>query len=463
MKLILLAGLLAVSPAMALDTELTRFNDSCGDFKVLPCLTLLFTDHPFHIGVTSLAPGNGFAVGPALSFTHHVKPVHHKGPNGDTVTNWRLAWDTDAVVSDNKSWRTGVYLTARYTVEPPVIPVAGVGTSKGADLRPKTTVFTAYMESESLNKLNYYGIGQGTSRSAIAFYGMRQTIAGGTATMPLGTPLNLSLFGEANVRVVNLRSDTNDGGPSIEQIYTAATAPGLSFQTTGFGQFGEGLRMNPVIGDRLAFLYSVTLKEYASTAANSSFERLTVDLGHTFSLYGKSTPLPPVFNGPDSCAKFDSDLKDACPRPTMSENLEGSLSFRFLLNESFASPGSVVPFYFQPTLGGSDIDGNSSLPSYADYRFRGPNSILFHEQFEHSLGKFPAGFLFMADEGEVAATRGGLGFGNIAHSFGAGITLHAGGFPVLSVVFAFGGKEGTHTLAQVNSSLLGGGGRPSLY
>ena len=89
--------------------------------------------------------------------------------------------------------------------------------------------------------------------------------------------------------------------------------------------------------------------------------------------------------------------------------------------------------------------------------------MLFRQSFEHSLGKLPAGFIFMADEGQVATTRGGLGFGNLVHSFAAGITLHAGGFPVLSVLFAWGGNEGTHTLAQVNGSLLGGSARPSLY
>jgi hypothetical protein len=147
----------------------------------------------------------------------------------------------------------------------------------------------------------------------------------------------------------------------------------------------------------------------------------------------------------------------------MSENLEGSIAFRFLLTESFVPSGNAVPFYFQPTLGGSDINGNNFLPSYADYRFRAPNLMLFRESFEHSIGKLPAGFIFMADEGQVAATRGGLGFGNFVHSFAAGVTLRAGGFPVLSVLFAWGGNEGTHTIAQVNQSLLGGGGRPSLY
>jgi hypothetical protein len=464
MKRGLIFMVLAVIPAMAAEnSELSRLDDSCGDFKILPCLTTLFTDHPFHIGVSSLAPGNGFAVGPALSFTHHTKPVHIKGPDGDTVTSWRLAWDADAVVSDNLSWRTGIYLTARYTREPPTVIVTGVAPSGGEDLRPKSLLFAAYAQSESLNKLAYYGIGQNTSRSSLAFYGMRQTIAGGNASIPLWNPLALSLFGEANARVVNLRPASNDGGPSIQQTYTEVTAPGLNYQTASFGQFGEGIRMTPSIKDRLAFNYAVTFQEYASPGSSSSFERLVVDLGHEFSLYGKSTPKPPNFNGPDSCARTDTDPKAACPKPAMSQNLEGSVAFRFLLDESFAPSGNAVPFYFQPTLGGSDINGDTFLPSYADYRFRGPNLMLFRESFEHSLGKLPAGFIFIADEGEVAATRGGLGFGNLVHSFAAGLTLHAGGFPVLSVLFAWGGNEGTHTLAQVNSALLGGSSRPSLY
>jgi hypothetical protein len=43
-----------------------------------------------------------------------------------------------------------------------------------------------------------------------------------------------------------------------------------------------------------------------------------------------------------------------------------------------------------------------------------------------------------------------------------GLTVRARGFPVLSVVFAWG-HEGTHILANVNNSLLGTSGRPSLF
>jgi hypothetical protein len=125
--------------------------------------------------------------------------------------------------------------------------------------------------------------------------------------------------------------------------------------------------------------------------------------------------------------------------------------------------GNVVPFYFQPTLGGSDVNGNSSLSSYQDYRFRAPDVMFLRESFEHSIWDLPIGFALMADEGKVALTRGGLGSSPWIHSFSTGLTLRAGGFPQVYLLFSWGGNEGTHTIANVNASLLGGTSRPSLF
>ncbi len=69
----------------------------------------------------------------------------------------------------------------------------------------------------------------------------------------------------------------------------------------------------------------------------------------------------------------------------------------------------------------------------------------------------------MVDEGRVGLRPGDLGFNHLAHSYAAGITLHAGGLPLVDLLFAWGGKEGTHTIADVSTSLLGGTPRPSLY
>ena len=83
------------------------------------------------------------------------------------------------------------------------------------------------------------------------------------------------------------------------------------------------------------------------------------------------------------------------------QKLEGSVSLRAFISESFAGQGSVVPFYFSPTIGGSDINGTAMLASYPDYRFRGPDLLLFRGTVEHSIGKLPVGALFSVDEAKI--------------------------------------------------------------
>lgn len=56
-----------------------------------------------------------------------------------------------------------------------------------------------------------------------------------------------------------------------------------------------------------------------------------------------------------------------------------------------------MPFYFDPTSGESDINGNPILASYPDYRFRSPDLVLVRGTVEHSLPKLPLGVYFSAD------------------------------------------------------------------
>jgi len=120
-----------------------------------------------------------------------------------------------------------------------------------------------------------------------------------------------------------------------------------------------------------------------------------------------------------------------------------------------------VPFYLQPTLGGSDLNGTKLLSSFDDYRFRGPNLIALQESIDHSIWRF-LGVFAMAEQGKVTLDRGDLNFSGLAHSYAAGLTVRAGGFPQVYLLFAWG-DEGHHAGATVNSSLLGGSARPSLF
>ena len=445
--------------------EPERISEACKPLNkntASGCAIEFFTDHPLHIAVGSLAPQNGFGVGGAF--------VTWKN-----TTNWRMTWDLDALGAMGGSYRAGGYMKLIHTPREEIHVITPVVHNPGEPTPPPKkptinlvhpyTVFNLYAQTSSLNKMFFFGLGNNSSRTGQSLFGQTQTIIGINAIKPVYEwpsirKLNLSLLGEVNGRFVSLRGKHGQSQPSIEALYDEATAPGLSTQPA-FVQLGQGVRIKPVIGDVFQFNYLVNFKEYvAASNSHYSFERWTVDLNHTFYLYGytQSAPKNTDTNGPDECGP----LTEKCPQVSHSRNLSGSVGVRLLLSESITSASSVVPFYFQPTLGGSDIDGQPSLASFDDYRFRAPNILLLRESFEHSIWG-PFGFTFQADQGKVALAHGDIGFDHLKHSFASGLTLRAGGFPMVYLMFAWGGGEGTHTIFNLNTSLLGGSARPSLY
>ena len=445
--------------------ESERIGGACGNFtfKAVPgCAIELFTDHPLHLVAGSMPPQNGLGLGGAFVAQRNM-------------LNWRLSFDADAVTSANGSWRTGAYLTMMHTAEQPVhviYPVTSLSDSSPPITAPRKkpminlvhpyTIVNLYAQTISLSKVNYFGLGNDTTLAGASVFGMRETVIGGSIVKPIYElsairRLNLSLLGEVNGRFVKLRGEIGQSFPSIETVYTDSTAPGLSNQP-GFAQVGEGVRVNPVIGDHFELNYLGNFQQFfASSNSHNSFLRWTADLNHTFYLYGytHSGLAKAEGKGPDDCSLNAADC------PSVSRNRQGSIGMRLLVSESITSASSVVPFYFQQTLGGQDIDSQLVLGSYQDYRFRAPNLLLLQESLEHSIWG-PFGVKLIADQGRVALTREDVGFTNLKHTFAAGLTLRAGAFPMISLMFAWGGPEGHHNIFNMNTSLLGGSARPML-
>lgn len=434
-------------------SEIDKLKDSCFDItKIAGCAEELFTGQPLHIAVGSIAPQNGFGAGVAY--------VGHK-----TTERWRTGWDADAIGSINGSWRAGAYLKLVHTPDNPIGVAFGTPPPLNANLTelPEHSVINVYAQAISLNKLTFFGLGPNTTEAGRSFYGMRETIVGLSAIKPAYERLHFSLYGEMNGRFVEIRPSPNQPSPTIGALYTNATAPGLTDQP-GFFQLGEGARIRPILfNDFVRLNYDLSYRQFVAAGSNFSFQRLTADLSHQFPIYKKTTRwlLPRDANGPDNCALAPASSHPECPAIT--RDLEGSVELRFFLAASMTPGSDVVPFYFQPTLGGTDINGNPSLASYQDFRFRAPNVMFFRQSIEHTIGTLPLGVTFIVDEGKVALTRGDLGSNDWLHSFSTGLTLHAGGFPQVFLLFSWGGNEGTHTTANVNTSLLGGSTRPSLF
>ncbi len=441
---------------------------ACVTFKFadLPgCGETLFTGQPMHIAVGSLAPQNGVAAG--LAF------VEHK----NLPSEWRLNWNADAVASGNGSWRAGAYMksykfrSGNIQVAYPSAPTSiSSGTSRPKSTAPlyrSSAVFNLYAEGTSLRHVDFFGLGPTSTPAGHAVFGFTEGIVGASAIIPFTSKANLSFVGEINGRFPSVRGNHADPYPSIELLYNEASAPGLT-QQAAFLQAGEGLRLRPsLFNDHLRLNYLGQFQQFVAPGASvNTFRRWNLDLDHQIPLYRTARLIAARDqNGPDDCSTSASPANTArpCPHISVTQNLEGSIDVRLLMTGSVANAGHAVPFYFDPTLGGSDINGNAALASYPDYRFRAPNLVLLRETFEHSLGKLPIGLLFTADQGNVANRRDDINFSHLRQSYGAGFTLRAGGLPMVYVLFAWGGGEGHHTSATISNALLGGSARPSLF
>ena len=436
-----------------LGSEFRREGEAIGDncshiASVIGCATTFVTGEPMHISVGSIAPGNGLGAGPAF--------VWHSTPSDD----WRISGSADAVFTPGGSWRLGTYATFVRTA----MPDSGIGIR----IHPYP-VLKAYAQATSLATLPYFGIGSDTLRGDKAIFGLRETIVGSQVVWPVTADaidrLNISLLAEVNgraVKVMGAPSGTSD--PSIEQRYTDATAPGLSAQP-GAVQLGEGVRFAPsVLGSRLRFNYRVWFQQFAASSGDASFQRWTVDLRHEIPVFGSSAPAARDTNSPNECS-IGPTSPGECPKVAWSDtsiNRTGSLTLRALLSRSVVSGASAVPFYFQQTLGGSDLDGNRVLASYDDYRFRGPHLLLFQETFEHSLFGLPIGLWLSADQGRVGAQGEALTFTGLRHSETIGLSFRAGGLPVALLTYSTGGPEGHHVALTLSPTLGGGSSRPAL-
>ncbi len=441
---------------------------ACGKFSfgsLMGCGQTLVMGQPMHITVGGLAPQNGQAFG--LAF------VEHK----NFANEWRTTYDFDAQAALNGSWRAGGYMKA-YRLP-------------GGNVYSVAPLFNFYSQSISLTRVDYYGLGPNTLPLAHTTYGFSENITGASAAIPFTGALSktrMAVTAELNGRFPSVRPGTDASIPSIGHFFNEASAPGLTHQPSYF-QASEGIHFGPgLFKDRLRLDYSFQFQQYVAPGDSLySFRRWNGDFNHEIPLYAlfpkklaqKYYPNRAgalVYNGPDNCtgananrnisvaraAAAKPDPARPCPIVSTAEKLEGSITFRAFLSESIANRGSVVPFYFDPTIGGSDINGNAMLASYPDYRFRGPDLLLFRFTFEHSLGKLPIGAFFSVDEGKIGLRRDDVNFDHLRHSYGVGLTVRAGGLPVFYLLYSWGG-EGNHTTATISPTLLGGSARPSLF
>ena len=107
------------------------------------------------------------------------------------------------------------------------------------------------------------------------------------------------------------------------------------------------------------------------------------------------------------------------------------------------SDGRVVPFYMQPTVGGSDIDSQVSLRGYANYRFRARDATFAQVEYDVPIWG-PLGGLVFYDAGTVGQNLSGLSFAHFRQDAGAGASFRIGGSTIAQLYLAMGAGHGAN-------------------
>jgi hypothetical protein len=247
-----------------------------------------------------------------------------------------------------------------------------------------------------------FGIGQQSSRDGRTNYLHESTEVG---TELRWSPAKVVTFtgGEAYLQP-KIGSGTDSRFPSTETRFDEATLPGLTaqpdFLRTDVGAALE-LRDNPRhphTGGR----YAVTLSNYDDrTLGAYAFRSVTMDAQHY-------VPLPDKYR---------------------------VVALHAAVVMTDAGAGQQVPFYYQPTLGGSQ-----QLRGFREFRFRDQNSLVMSAEYRWEASWMLDAAVFV-DAGKVASTRSDLNLRDLATSYGVGLRVHSNSAFVARLDLAFS-REG---------------------
>jgi hypothetical protein len=317
--------------------------------------------------------GQGFTVGPAYRYS-----------------TYDASFTTTAAISIRGAWEA----TGRLELPRPILPPA----------RPAARFLSVGGLYHHLPQEDFYGFGQQSSPATHANFRLDESTFDVTGGLSPASWFTVS--GTAEYRAERAGRGNDPLLPSIEVFHTGAAAPGsqtdLDFVRLGgqtYFNYADAPQRAPVGGR-----YLLSLNRYLDqTADRYSFNRWEVDLQQYV----------PIFT-PSRLIALRANAVGVVP-----------------------DDGQDVPFYLQPTLGGSH-----SIRAYSHQRFRDRNSLLLQAEYRFILNDFMTGSLFY-DTGKVAFDRKDLwDFDDLKDDYGISVRFGFAGIAALRAEVVFGGAEG---------------------
>lgn len=463
--IILLGSAMIPAHSQSKSMCLKFFDPQSGIHTRVECAEALFSEPAWHFTLSSLPPGNGPALGGMFDSETDRKTATQK--------IWSTWFRAEAIGSGNQSWAA---IGSADIIPPLYTPShngAGDTCQRLGKLCTQTQLSLHFLiTSRKLNTISFYGLGPSAAATKHTFV-ENEIFGGATAQLPLTD--NIAVETGVEVRGIGL-PPTSDP-QSVNNNFTDATAPGLLSQPNIVHPHvavvtSASALSNPVTNDspenhtgplmkrhlQLTFTNSGALHWYAATSGtSSSFEQLvattdeTVGLGSNVRHYvlvgdhDKRNMGQKVFYYFLQAACGDGHQWLTNPKAYQLKVTQecdfGQIELLSQLKGSYSAAGSTIPFYLEPTIGGSDIDSQVSLRGYPDYRFRDRDSLF--AQLNYTVPIYdPVGLLLFYDSGTVGPNISTLSLPHFRQDGGVGATFSARHHIIAQIYMAWGAGHG---------------------
>lgn len=250
-------------------------------------------------------------------------------------------------------------------------------------------------------QVSYYGLGI-DSPDAPANFRMKEGYFGGDLQF---RPGGFTVFGAGVVYDDYTLEEGTGSTPSIEQIFTPDTAPGLGASPAYIHTSASaGVDWRPAAGyARRGGLYQITYHNYADRDDAHSFDRV------------------------------DGEIVQHIP--ILRENWVVSLHG---LLQTTLDDNDVVPYFLLPSLG-----SGSTLRAYPSWRFRDRHSLLMAGEFRWIPNRLGLDMALFYDMGKVTPRWDDLSLHGLKSNVGVGIRFHSPLATPLRIELAKG-SEGLH-------------------
>jgi hypothetical protein len=243
----------------------------------------------------------------------------------------------------------------------------------------------------------FYGTGIDSPEGDRANFRMKQLYAGGDVRV---RPVRWVFLG-AGLLVEDFSLEQGQGSfPSIEEVYTPDSAPGLGVSPTYVhSSVSSGIDWRPLPGyARRGGLYELSYHRYDDTDDTFTFDRLDGDIVQHLPILRENWVLS--FHGAVRTTLSDTD---------------------------------VVPYFLLPALG-----SGSTLRGYSSWRFRDRHSLLLSGEFRWIPNRLGLDMALFYDTGKVTSRFDDLSLRGLKSDVGVGVRFHGPATTPLRIELARG-------------------------